>query len=36
VVSPQEGKTHGSLNKELGAARDGSTAEVDRFLASLP
>lgn len=36
VMSPQEGKTHGSLNKELGTARDGSTAEVDRFLASLP
>ena len=35
LVSPQQGKTHGSLNKELGAAGDPSTAEVDRFLAGL-
>lgn len=36
VVMPQRGKTHASLNRELGAARDPSTAVVDRWLAELP
>ena len=35
IVSPQAGKTHGSLNRELGVPGDPSTAEVDRFLAGL-
>ena len=35
TVSPQAGKTHSSLNKELGSPDDPSTAEVDRFLAAL-
>lgn len=35
AVSPQKGKTHGSLNQELGRRGDPATAEVDRFLAGL-
>lgn len=35
LVSPQNGKTHRSLNKELGTTGDAATAEVDRFLAGL-
>lgn len=34
-VAPQAGKTHASLNKQLGAKDDPATAEVDRFLAGL-
>jgi len=34
-VVPQEGKTHMTLNRELGEADDPSTAEIDRFLARL-
>ncbi|GAA4010913.1 hypothetical protein GCM10022280_05350 [Sphingomonas swuensis] len=34
-VVPQAGKTHATLNRELGAAGDPSTAEVDRFLKGL-
>lgn len=35
LVSPQKGKTHMTLNRELGSEGDPSTAEVDRFLAAL-
>ena len=34
-VRPQPGKTHMTLNRDLGAPGDESTAVVDRFLASL-
>ena len=37
---PQEvamlGESHGSLNKGLGEADDFATAEVDKFLATMP
>lgn len=35
TVSPQQGKSHRTLNQELGTANDPATAEVDRYLASL-
>ena len=35
IVSPQQGKTHRTLNRELGTAGDPSTAEMDAFLRSL-
>ena len=35
TVAPQEGKTHATLNRELGQLDDPSTAVVDRFLAAL-
>lgn len=35
TVVPVPGKTHGSLNKELGDAGDFATGEVDRFLAGI-
>jgi hypothetical protein len=34
-VLPQAGKTHMTLNRQLGEAGDPSTAVVDRFLAGL-
>lgn len=34
-VVPQQGKTHSTLNRELGQPGDPSTAVVDRFLAGL-
>jgi acetyl esterase/lipase len=34
-VRPQQGKSHASINRELGAAGDATTAVVDGFLASL-
>jgi acetyl esterase/lipase len=35
-VVPVPGESHGSLNKGLGEAGDFATAEIDRFLGSLP
>lgn len=35
TVSPQTGKNHGSLNREMGEPGDPATAEVDAFLARL-
>ena len=35
TVSAQAGKSHRTLNRELGEAGDRSTGEVDRFLAAL-
>ena len=35
IVLPQHGKTHATLNREMGQAGDRPTAEVDRFLAGL-
>jgi len=34
-VAPQDGKTHASLNRELGETGDPATMSVDRFLARL-
>ncbi len=34
-VAPQAGKTHASINRELGAAGDGTTAVVDGWLKAL-
>ncbi|GLR47169.1 alpha/beta hydrolase [Sphingomonas astaxanthinifaciens] len=35
MVAPQDGKTHGTLNKEMGEPGDPATAAVDAFLAKL-
>lgn len=35
TLSPQPGKTHASLNRELGRAGDPATAEVARFLTAV-
>lgn len=35
IVAAQQGKTHATLNRELGQPGDPSTAVVDRFLAGL-
>lgn len=34
-VSPQGGKTHATLNRDIGESTDASTAEIDRFLGGI-